>query len=841
MLGQNVGRFRILARLGEGGMASVWKAEDKLLGRAVALKVLAQDLARSATARRRFLREARIAASLDHPGIAAVLDAGEHGDVIYIALALVDGMTLAERITRAPLSWEEACQIVSAAGSAISYAHAHGVIHRDVSSRNIMIARDGGVFVLDFGLALAAGASRFTSSSAALGTVSYIAPEVASGGEADERSDVYGLGVVFYEALTGTLPFGGERPEVVLFSVVNESPPPPRARRPDLPESVERIALRAMAREPADRFQSADEFVTELRAALGATPADPAAAKFPSYALSVPFGGASSHGVSAQRFIVVLPFEDAAPTEQDRARHEALGGGLAGTISAALADLPGLAVIPPPKSADASDLGALARQVGANLLLRGSVQHSGAQLRITFHLIDPHRGRHLAGGVLDGTRTGLFDLEDRLVSEVRSALGADPRDVRAGARRPSDPAANERYVQALGYLRHFENEASVDGAITLLQHLLETDGEDVRVHAALGRACLYKYRLTRERMWEAKAAAACERAVALDPTAPEALVTLGDLHLAVGRPQDAARDYGRALDNRRDLPDASLGLAEAYEAQGLAAEATATCEDAVARWPNDWRGYSRLGLLHYNRGEFGKAVDPWEKLARLAPDNSRAWLHLGALYYQLDRLEDAAEAYRRSIDLHPSASAFTSLGSVLYYLGRNAEAIETLERGARLRPSDPLVWGHLGSACRWTDGMESKSADALDRAIELIRDRLSRHPREAADWALLASWLANRGRYAEAHQALERWLALSPHNARLMALAGTTYEHLGYREQAVCLLRDAVRFGHPPGHLIRDPTLAALRQDPVFATILASSPASAGDDSTKHELRGGPQ
>src|SRR5262249_15032554 len=160
--------------------------------------------------------------------------------------------------------------------------------------------------------------------------------------------------------------------------------------------------------------------------------------------------------------------------------------------------------------------------------------------------------------------------------------------------------------------------------------------------------------LTRERMWEAKAAAACERAVALDPAAPEALVTLGDLHLASGRPADAALDYGRALEVRGDLPDAVLGLAQAYEAQGLAAEATATCEDVVTRWPNDWRGYSRLGLLHYNRGEFGKAVDPWEKLARLAPDNSRAWLHLGALYYQLDRLEDSAEAYRRSIDLHPT-------------------------------------------------------------------------------------------------------------------------------------------------------------------------------------------
>lgn len=264
MIGNKVARYHIVSALGQGGLATVWKANDQLLGRTVALKVLAPKLAASHEARRRFLHEAQAAAALDHPGIVAVYDAGETGEAIYIALALIDGETLAERLRRGPLAVAEALMIVRAAAEAIGHAHARSVIHRDVTSRNIMITKDERVVVLDFGLALAAWASRVTPGETIVGTAAYMAPEVMLGRKADARADVYGLGVVLYEALTGAFPHVGDGPQAAFYSTPHLSPTPPRERRTDLSSAVEDVVLKAIARDPDDRFQTAEEFVSAL-------------------------------------------------------------------------------------------------------------------------------------------------------------------------------------------------------------------------------------------------------------------------------------------------------------------------------------------------------------------------------------------------------------------------------------------------------------------------------------------------------------------------------------------------------------------------------------------------
>ncbi len=266
MIGTIIGRFRLVGELGRGGMGTVWKAEDQLLGRPVALKLLSPSLASLPDARRRFLREARAASALDHPGVARVHDFGESGDRVYIAFACVQGETVSERAARAPLPYADAARIVAEAADALAHAHERGVIHRDITGRNIMVTTEGRAVVLDFGLALAAGSSRITSGSVTMGTAAYMAPEIAQGRAADERCDLYGLGVVLYELATGTLPFAGRRPEEVLYSALHQAVEPPSRRRPGLPEGLERVILRAMARDPGLRYQRASELAADLRA-----------------------------------------------------------------------------------------------------------------------------------------------------------------------------------------------------------------------------------------------------------------------------------------------------------------------------------------------------------------------------------------------------------------------------------------------------------------------------------------------------------------------------------------------------------------------------------------------
>ena len=266
MLGRVVGRFRIVEKIGEGGMGTVWKAEDVSTGEVVALKFLNLSAATSIRHRRRFLREARAVSSLQHPGVPAVLEAAELDGELYIAGEFVDGKTVADLIASGPLPLIEAVRIASEAARVIEHAHVKGVVHRDITSSNIMYARDGTVKVIDFGLALLRNASALTSSATTLGTIGYISPEMLSGKAAGRHADVYGLGVVLFEMTTGRLPFLGEQIAAQVNAILNSRPPRPSDIRPEIGPKLERAIMKAMAREPKRRHPSAAELADALQA-----------------------------------------------------------------------------------------------------------------------------------------------------------------------------------------------------------------------------------------------------------------------------------------------------------------------------------------------------------------------------------------------------------------------------------------------------------------------------------------------------------------------------------------------------------------------------------------------
>ena len=388
MIGKSVGRYRISAKLGEGGMGIVWKADDTLLGRPIALKLLSPDLASSDEARRRFLREARAVSALNHPGICGVYDAGEVDGQVYIALAWIDGRTVSAVAERSPLAIADVLRIGIRVADALGFAHAHGIIHRDITGRNIMVARDGRVVVLDFGLALAVGFSRLTSSGSRVGTLAYMAPEVARGESADARSDLYGLGVVLYEALTGSVPFESPQPGAVLYSVINEIPDPPSRRRRDTPASLEQIVMRLLAKQPADRYRDAEALLGDLKP-LAIAPLSPPPR--PNWADEPAEPGTPTR----RRYLAILPFENPAGPE---ALDAAFLRGLADVLGTTLARQPGLHVTPASIAAAEElmpDLQQTARQLGANLILRATLRRSGSQLRVTWALLDPSRGRQV--------------------------------------------------------------------------------------------------------------------------------------------------------------------------------------------------------------------------------------------------------------------------------------------------------------------------------------------------------------------------------------------------------------------------------------------------------------
>jgi serine/threonine-protein kinase len=872
-IGSQIGKFRLLALAGEGGMGAVWKAEDQSLGRVVALKFLSESMAGTPDARRRFLREARAASRLSHPGIAAVFETGEIESRPFIAIEWIEGETVSALVSRGPLPVADALRIVRDAAAALAHAHAHGVLHRDLSGRNLMVRRDGRVAIVDFGLALPEGTSRITSRNSTVGTIPYMAPEVILGGPSTPQSDVYGLGVVLYQALTGSLPFHGERPESVLYAAVNEPLEPAGKRRPGIPAKVDRIVAVALARSPAGRFGSAQAFA----AALAGVESGPAR-RLPPRAMRAPrraAGGASrastirrstatrarttpaeksplrSTGVPAwlegapPRYLVVLPFLALGTSEAGGSTAGLFALGVTETVRAQLSRYPGLMVVPPgPLGSEAAggELRDIARSCGADLVLRGSIQQTAGRLRISFTLIDPIQGLQIAGDVLDGTVTEVFSLQDLLARRIAEVLTPGAGSVTALPLRAGleAVAAQEHYLQALGYLQRFDNEAQVDAAIGLLGELQVGGSDNALVEAALGRAYLFKYQITHDRIWEERAEAACRNALSMDPRSAEVHVTLGTAQRVSGRLSDSVRSFHRALRLRPDHPEALTGLARSLEGRNKLVEAEQVYLRALALRPNFWEPYHLLGGFYFNQGRYQQSATLWERVVELTPDNARAHFNLGGAYFRLERFEDAITALNRAIAIRPEPSAYSNLGTLHYFLGHRSEAAAMFEKAVALRPKLPRLWGNLGDAYRWMPGREAEAIAAFDRAIELMRGELEINPRNADSLGWLAEWLARRGARRTATSTVRRALKLAPRDVNVMARAVNVFHLAGNRTETLKWLRTALRSGYGLAEFERDPDLDALRSDQAYSRLVTSFTAARTGRPTGSHTEGGP-
>ena len=265
MIGQTISHYRITEKLGEGGMGVVYKAEDTKLKRTVALKFLAAHLLNDEETKARFRREAEAAAALTHSNIAVIYDIDESDGQSFIAMEFVEGLTVSEKVAERPLKLDEALDIAMQATQGLQAAHERGVVHRDIKSANLMVTPQGQVKIMDFGLAQLTERSKLTETSTILGTPSYMSPEQAVGEKTDRRTDLWSLGVVLYEMVTGRLPFAGERQEAVLYGITDGEPEPVTALRAGLPLELEWIIGKALAKDREERYQHAEDLLVDLR------------------------------------------------------------------------------------------------------------------------------------------------------------------------------------------------------------------------------------------------------------------------------------------------------------------------------------------------------------------------------------------------------------------------------------------------------------------------------------------------------------------------------------------------------------------------------------------------
>jgi serine/threonine protein kinase/tetratricopeptide (TPR) repeat protein len=731
--GTRLGPYEIVAALGSGGMGEVYRARDPRLGREVALKVLPEAVAADRERLARFEAEARAVAALNHPGIVTIHSIEESGATRFLTLELVDGQTLDRSLTPGGLPAVRVLEIASALAEALAVAHEKGIVHRDLKPSNVMITRDGRVKVLDFGLAKLGDALRAPVSASSLeatqaltmqspvssagqvvGTAPYMSPEQVRGEVVDARTDLFSLGVIVYELLTGRRPFTGASFADVSSAILRDTPAPVTSLRKDVPRDLERIAARCLEKDRDRRFQTAKDVRNELMLVMNELKSSSSVAARPAAAVAdVPS-------------IAVLPFANRSRDEDD----EYFSDGLADELLGVLGKIRGLRVAARTSAFQfkgrSEDLKTIGEKLGVATIVEGSVRRAGNRVRISVQLVKVADGYHLWSETYDRTLDDIFAVQDDIaqsvVKELRGALlGAEPdsktsgevrAEVAAAARgRGVNAEAHRLYLQG-AYLCDRLVRDDVETGIRHLKRALELDPQYAQAWARLARAYWSQagygwteLREGRDRAWAAATRAieiepdlaeghvakgwvqmysdmdwkgaevSIRRANELAPDSPMVLRSLGSLAHTFGRLEEARALFLRALEVDPLSADLWVALAHTTRALDLMGEARDATVRARELVPHRIIVHLLLAMIDSSEGRHDEA------LAAIAHEPAD-WARLTGLvivHHAAGRPAESDEALRMLIERHAESSAY-QIAAVYAARGESDRAFEWIDR-----------------------------------------------------------------------------------------------------------------------------------------------------------------
>ena len=866
---EQVGDYKILGTAGVGGMGIVYKALDLKLNRTVALKFLPADLSVNFRDKERFLQEARTASGLDHSNIGVIHGLGETPDGhTFIVMAYYEGLTLAEKIRRGPLAPKEAVEIMIQILHGLSDAHEHNIIHRDIKPSNVIITRQGVAKIVDFGLARVSSSATTTLSAGPVGTLAYMSPEQVRNESIDKRTDIWSLGVVLQEMLTGKHPFQRDNMSAVLLAILEQAPDVGT-----LDPELAGIVLHALAKDRTHRYADCSEMLDDLevcKPSLASAPSAPsgrnlkassrdlrralehasssrvsvtpidrarrwavelvAAVLFvAAVSLLIPSvrraiagllsgSGASSGG---EKHIAVLPFDNIGGDPNN----DALSEGLQDSLTSKLSNLEGgqqsLWVVPASevRRRKVNDPEAALKEFGATLVVKGSVVRDPSGVHLTVNLIRTKDIRQEGSLSLQDAHGDFAALQDQAVSGLAHLMHVEvPATAIRTAVGNAAPAAYESYLKALGYMQRYDKPGNLDQAITALSSAVTADPQFALGYAGLGEAYRLKYQLDKNPKWTELALVNGTKATQLNASLAPAYVTLGRIHTAASKVDLALTEFQKALQIDPRNAEALTGQATAYEHAGRFDDAEATYKKAIALRPDYWDGYNTLGNFYDSRGHYDQAIIQYQRAIELTPDNPVAYSNLGAAYLDSGdskKFPQAEAALKKSIELSPSYPAYANLAFMYESQKRYAEAAVACEKALQMNDKDYLVWANLATAY---DGLDQgdKAAAARDRELPLIEQVVAQNPRDAGARSRLAFMYATKKRRDKALSEIQTSLALAPDDSDVLENIGETYEKLGDRNHAVQYTQKAVEKGYSLETLKGQESLQGVLSDPNF-------------------------
>lgn len=847
-------RYQVESLLGSGGMGKVYKARDRELDRTVAIKVLRPDLMTDPQALQRFKHELLLASSISHPNILRIHDLGEYNGVKFISMAYVDGGDLTQllrKVGRLPL--ERVLNIMRQLAAALSAAHGVNVVHRDLKPQNILLGTEDRIYVTDFGIAktLESDRTSVTRTGAVLGTPLYMSPEQVEGKPVDHRSDLYTYGLIFYEMLTGVLPFSGDTTFQLMYQRVHQQPKRPETVIPDLPPYLSRICLKCLEKDPAKRYQSASEILVDLEFQHAPTQTRTVQITLPVISKKVSLVSASAvvlllagllaipqvrHLVfrheSAEitsgipslkrgKFVAVLPMRILG----DQSALGYVADGLVEELSAKLFQLHDMhttSASEVQKARPSNSLNEVARQLGVNLVVSGTVQGSGDKLRIVANLDDVASGRRVWTQEFSGVQGDLLTLEDQIYAGVVEALALKPTNEES-ARAMPHPTENieayDLYLKGRSAMRGQQDVKNIQSAVGLYEQALKKDPNFALAYAGVADASLIMYHEKKDSFWSQKALAAAQQAERLNDNLPEVHFSLGNVYTASGKGAEAVSELKRALQLAPNSDDGYRGLGKAYLALGQKDLALQAYQKAIDLNPYFWVNYNYAGLAYSDLAQYDKALAAFQRIIELEPDNSFGYLNTGMVYFQQGKYDQCIPFFQKSLQIQPHYIAYSNLGTAFFFLKRYAESVPMFEKAVEMNQNDSMMMGNLADAYRWSNQVEKANA-TYDRAIALAFKQLQVNPRDATVLDGLGLCYAKKGDAVQAMDFMRRARAVSPDDVNIIYDQAEVFAITGRSAEALKGLRQALQKGIALQQVQSDPEFTTLQAVPEFQKLV---------------------
>jgi eukaryotic-like serine/threonine-protein kinase len=839
------GRYEIIEELGAGGMGRVYRAEDTKVKQEVAIKLIKPEITTDRKTIERFRKELKTARMIAHRNVCRMFDLGEDKGTYFITMEYVPGEDLKSFIRRARrLDVGTAISIAKQICEGLAEAHRLGVVHRDLKPGNIMIDKEGNARIMDFGIARSLKERGITGAGMMIGTPEYMSPEQVEGSEVDQRSDLYSLGIILYEMLTGRAPFEGDTPLSVALKHKSEAPRNPKELNAQIPDSLSQAIQKCLEKNREYRYQTAEGLLMDLVNIEKKLPTTekalakgtPKSVKQRAVGLKkvLIFGGIGgfclflvfwgvhflAFGRKGANSIAVLPFAFVDGDLDD----QAFCDGLVVNLSDKLLQLErsqGLIWTIPVNVARQEEVTSPAdvkQKLGVDLAITGNMRRSGDILRLTVNLVNTKTLLQRSSSLtfvdpITNLKTWQDDIVIKTVQMLDIKTGPKTQLI-WGAGATSLPEAYESELKGLGYLQQSDKEESIDKAIYWLEQAVEQDPHYALAQIELAKAYWSKYKLTKDPTLLDKAQSTCRVAIQNNDQLVQASVTLGIICRETGQYEKAIQDFQRVLQIEPKYCQAYLDLGQTYEKLERLKEAETAYKSALKLRPNDSYVYSNLGYFYYVYGRIPDAEKMFLKVTRLTPGSIWAYNNLGGIYAMRGRYESAEAMFKKSIAIRPNGVACSNLGTIFFFQRRYGDSAAMFEEAVKLDEKDFIIWGNLADAYRCIPEYSEKAKEIYQRALRLAEEQLRKEPNDFQILSRLARYHVILGDRQKALGEISRALEIAPNDTRVLQKGIQVYELAKQRDNALQSLQKYIDQGGSKEEISSDPDLAGLLKDP---------------------------